>query len=419
MGLRANLPQRFGAARGTSYRTRRFGAARGTFGTARGTSVPHAMLRRRTRGFPASEVGPNPIHPDRPSAQLAGHSDRRQRSLRTAATPVGIERIAQAGAIGARTRQPWCLQEVGRRGFGLRRRRNGFRPGAGSLHRSRRTGLRPRQRRRSGFGPTRGRVGACRAFARGRGSSSGQLARDARTSCRPAPLDPDHTRRRSSEPRRARSTDGSSTRTAALLAAQPSGAPPAAVCPRAHPRAGRLLRERAGDPFGDAAGPEQWRAPTAPSFQGGRALLRGRWARRGFRSPREARLHGPACRGLGSDGRPATGTSVPLGNIADPKGFEAQGSIGLRPRGNAWPVQRTLWWSKALRSGGHRARPIRGNAGGRRTATATTRGHEPRFTAGRLPGREKLRRVGASGDGLHGHPPSGGRPRGPETWRTP
>lgn len=78
-------------------------------------------------------------------------------------------------------------------------------------------------------------------------------------------------------------------------------------------------------------GHEQRRSPTAPSFQGGRALLRGRWRGGAFRSPREARLIRPACRGLGSDGRPAEALRCharkhrkPLGG-SKPKGASGKG----------------------------------------------------------------------------------------------
>ena len=129
-------------------------------------------------------------------------------------------------------------------------------------------------------------------------------------------------------------------------------------------------------------GKAQTRSPRGPGARAtavaNRAVLPGRQgapsgalARRGFRSPREARLRRPACRGLGSDGRPAEALRRHAHASQAPGGFEAQGSIGQRPGGNAGPAQRTFWWSKALRSRGSRAMSSRGNTAGRRASAST------------------------------------------------
>jgi hypothetical protein len=98
---------------------------------------------------------------------------------------------------------------------------------------------------------------------------------------------------------------------------------------------------------------------------------------------------------------------------------KAQGSIERRPVATPERLQRTLWRSKALRSSD------RGKRSGKRTwqhGRETPRGPREqrregtnRGDAGRLPGREKLRRACATGKGAT----TRRRVGKPETWRTP
>ena len=113
--------------------------------------------------------------------------------------------------------------------------------------------------------------------------------------------------------------------------------------------------------------------------------------------------------------RPARTT----GHGASLRRGKTQGSIERRPVETPERLQRTPWWSNALRSSDRRKRSWKRSwqhgHGRHRRAREQRREGTNRGDAGRLPGREKLRRVSATGKG------AASRQRGgkPETWRTP